>query len=340
MTTTLILGDFPTETDQSRGEIFSGSVGKELKTLLSLSGFSETSYVLANLFSTRPFKSDILSWCTGKRDAGAGYPYPPISRGKFLTRTLAAEALGRAKSLILETSPNLIIALGLSAAWATTGCTGISGFRGTVQACSLVPNKKVLPTYHPSTILRQWDLRPVLLADLGKAFRESQFPELRRPERELWLDPTLPDIEFFIKNFILPSSVLGVDIETAIGQVTHISFAPSPFHSICIPFLDPRFPGGSYWPDLETEVAVWNLVREVLKLPKRFIFQNGMYDIQWLWKQMGLTLGSGEYYDTMLAHHALYPEMEKSLGFLGSIYTDEGSWKLLRKPADGDKADE
>jgi hypothetical protein len=33
----------------------------------------------------------------------------------------------------------------------------------------------------------------------------------------------------------------------------------------------------------------------------------------------------------MLLHHALQPESEKSLGFLGSIYTGEASWKLMRQ---------
>jgi hypothetical protein len=33
----------------------------------------------------------------------------------------------------------------------------------------------------------------------------------------------------------------------------------------------------------------------------------------------------------MLLHHALQPESEKSLGFLGSIYTDEASWKTMRQ---------
>jgi hypothetical protein len=27
----------------------------------------------------------------------------------------------------------------------------------------------------------------------------------------------------------------------------------------------------------------------------------------------------------------MYPELQKSLGFLGSIYTNESPWKLLRK---------
>jgi hypothetical protein len=32
----------------------------------------------------------------------------------------------------------------------------------------------------------------------------------------------------------------------------------------------------------------------------------------------------------MLLHHSMQPELEKGLGFLGSVYTDEPSWKFMR----------
>jgi hypothetical protein len=32
----------------------------------------------------------------------------------------------------------------------------------------------------------------------------------------------------------------------------------------------------------------------------------------------------------MLLHHALQPESPKGLDFLGSVYTEEASWKLMR----------
>ena len=33
----------------------------------------------------------------------------------------------------------------------------------------------------------------------------------------------------------------------------------------------------------------------------------------------------------MLLHHALQPESEKGLAFLGSVYTNEASWKMMRQ---------
>jgi len=32
----------------------------------------------------------------------------------------------------------------------------------------------------------------------------------------------------------------------------------------------------------------------------------------------------------MLLHHALFIELEKGLGFLGSVYTSEARWKFMR----------
>jgi hypothetical protein len=58
-------------------------------------------------------------------------------------------------------------------------------------------------------------------------------------------------------------------------------------------------------------------------------FQNGLYDISFLWRSYGLRVRNPEH-DTMLLHHALQPESPKGLDFLGSVYTEEASWKLMR----------
>jgi DNA polymerase I-like protein with 3'-5' exonuclease and polymerase domains len=80
-------------------------------------------------------------------------------------------------------------------------------------------------------------------------------------------------------------------------------------------------------------------VREILEdraIPK--LFQNGAYDISFLWRAYGIkTMGAAE--DTMLLSHALQPESLKGLGYLGSIYSDEGSWKHMRKKDETVKRD-
>ena len=74
--------------------------------------------------------------------------------------------------------PNLIICLGNCSLWALAGRTGITKLRGTtLLATHTAADFKLLPTYHPSAILRQWDNRPTVIADLMKAKRESAIPK-------------------------------------------------------------------------------------------------------------------------------------------------------------------
>jgi len=232
----------------------------------------------------------------------------------------------------MSADPNLIICLGNTSLWAMAGRTGVAKLRGTTLLSShTAADFKLLSTYHPSAIIRQWDNRPTVIADLMKAARESAYPEIRRPPREIWIEPSLSDISEFIATHIAGCRLLSVDIETSGSRVTCIGFAPSPTVALVIPFDDVRKKDGSYWPTREDEAKCWKLVRSVLRdgsIPK--LFQNGVYDISFLMRSYGiLTLGAAE--DTMLLSHALQPEGLKGLGYLGSIYSDEGAWKHMRK---------
>ena len=57
--------------------------------------------------------------------------------------------------------------------------------------------------------------------------------------------------------------------------------------------------------------------------------QNYLYDLQYI-LPMGIS-PTRVARDTMLLHHAWFPELQKGLGFLGSIYTSEPAWKLMRR---------
>ena len=60
------------------------------------------------------------------------------------------------------------------------------------------------------------------------------------------------------------------------------------------------------------------------------VFQNGLYDLAFLWRSVGIPVfGATE--DTMLLSHAPQPESLKGLGYLGSIFSDEGAWKQDHK---------
>jgi hypothetical protein len=173
-------------------------------------------------------------------------------------------------------------------------------------------------------------LRPIFIADLYKAVRESTHREVKRPERTIWIEPTLNDLYAFEEGFIVPSPDLSIDIETSGDQITCIGFAPRVDVALVLPF---RTMKGNYWPALDEELKAWQWVKRMCSLPKSIVGQNFLYDIQFLWRKYGITVPHFED-DTMLLHHALYPEMKKDLGFLGSIYTDEASWKVNHKHKD------
>lgn len=285
-----------------------------------------------NVFQIHP-PQNRLEWFCGPKTEGIP-SYPALLTGKYVRREFEPE-LDRLADEILALDPNLILGLGNTALWALCGRTGIGKLRGTTHLTThCVTGYKLLPTYHPASLFRQWDNRPTTIVDLRKAKREAEYPEIRRPRCEIWIEPTLEDIdEFFTKYVRCGCDLLSVDIETTGSRITCIGFAPSAERAIVIPFDDPRAKGGSYWSTKAAESAAWNLVRTVLvdgSIPK--LFQNGLYDITILWANYGIPV-RGCAHDTMLLHHALQPESLKGLGYLGSIYTDFGPWKSDRKHA-------
>ncbi len=283
----------------------------------------------SNVFQQHPPGNKLEHFCGPKADAI--YGYPKLGSIGYVRQEFQPE-LDRLGNELLEHNPNLVLCLGNSALWALAGRTGVTKLRGTTCVSThCVDGFKLLPTYHPAAILRQWDLRAVAVIDLMKAKREAEYPEIRRPKREIWIEPEIEDIERFHDTYIVHSNCLSVDIETSGNQITCIGFAPSPSLSLVVPFVDSRRAKRCYWRSEQDERRAWQLVRAILINPEiKKVFQNGLYDITFLWRAYGIkTFGAKE--DTMLLHHALQPESLKGLGFLGSIYTDEGSWKSERK---------
>lgn len=196
------------------------------------------------------------------------------------------------------------------------------------RLAGILPPLKVLPTYHPSYLFKVWSHRPVVLADLMKAKHEAMFPEIRRPARRVLVNPTLTEvIDWCVEVLRNPPRHLSVDIETATGSITMIGFARSRDNAIVVPFFD-RARGGNYWSDEECELCARHWVQRLLESDIPKLGQNFLYDIQYLLRE-GYSLRAFTD-DTMLLHHSLYPEMRKGLGFLGSIYTSEPAWKLMR----------
>ena len=315
--------------DEERDRLpFVGWAGDMLNRLLDEADIRRQDCLVTNVFKLRPHNNDILSLTGPKEEALPGYP--ALDKSKYVRAEFAPE-LHRLASELLEADPNVIVALGNTAMWAMLGKTKISKLRGVTDTSTYTATGfKVLPTYHPAAIIRQYSLRPITIIDLIKAKRESAFPEIRRPKREIWIEPTLEDLHEFDRRYLNDCRVLAIDIETAGTHITCVGFAPDPNIAIVIPFFDGRKQDRNYWTSQKDEVQAWRFIQDILaRRNTRKLFQNGLYDIAFLWRANRVrVINAGE--DTMLLHHSLQPESLKSLGFMGSIYTDEGPWKSER----------
>ena len=290
-----------------------------------------------NVFNLHPLGNDIEQFCGPKATALPGYP--ALTKSKYVHAKFQSE-IERLADELCAINPNLVVCLGNTPLWALAGTTGISKLRGTTRLSThTVTGIKILPTYHPAAILRQWENRPISVADLIKAGREAAYPEIRRPEREVWIEPTLEDLYEFERRYIADSPLLSCDIETSGSLITCIGFAPTPRAILVVPFFDARRKNKSYWPTNRDERDAWGFVKRVLENQTPKLFQNGLYDIAFLLRSAGIAVrGAAE--DTMLLHHALQPESLKGLGFLGSIYSDESAWKQERRGTKTIKRDE
>lgn len=318
-----IVGEGWGEQEALAGKPFLGYGGQELTRMLIEAGIARKDCFLTNVLALRI--KDIAGVCVKKAECGPGYSLPHIGKaGQYLAPQYLPE-LERLKHELETVNPNLIVALGATACWALLGTNGLRNLRGTVATGTLV-SRKVLPTYHPSGIMRDWANRPIAVADLIKARKEAEWPEVRRPQRFILVNPTIAECHEWIERHVRDEC--ACDIETKFGMIEMVGFSAGPHHAMVVPFWD-RAKGGNYWASANIEKDARGVVRSILENPRIVkVFQNGLFDLQYLMKEGYRPRACRE--DTMLLHHALYPELQKSLGFLGSIYTSEPAWKLMR----------
>jgi len=321
-----IVGEAWGEQEEIEGRPFVGPTGRFLNYCLRVSGIKRDDCLVTNVFNLRPKPTNAVENLCGNKLQGIPGK-PELARGKYVLAKYKPE-LDRLYRELDTYKPNLILAFGATAAWAILGKGGIRKVRGATAVG--YNGYKVLPTYHPTAILRQYSLYPVFMADLEKAVREAQFPEVRRPDRFIHIEPTYQDLLDFEREFIDPATALSIDIETAGNQITCIGFAPTVDRALVVPFYDNTKPDHCYWPTLEIECKVWRWVQRICMMKKAKVGgQNFNYDMKFLLMSYGIIVPEANF-DIMLMHHALQPEMEKSLGFMGSIYTNELAWKFMR----------
>jgi len=340
--------DFPSTDEQRLGQIMVGSTGKMFHKMCEILNLNVENCLLTYALSQKPAQENPAHFFNNKNSykallkEGKSRSKFPVNGFGFLKEEYEGE-IDRLETELNACKPNVIIAMGSIALWALTGLDKIGTYRGTVLKSNLTGGTKVLPTFSPSAVIRNFDFRPVVLSDIKKAIAESETPDIQIKERELWIEPTIEDLNKFEEQYIREdneASPLSFDIETSGGFITCIGFAPSDSVALVIPFKDTRNALQNYWKDNKHEQQAWAWVKRILENEKiTKVAQNQTYDVSWLSYKQNINV-KGKIHDTMHAQHALQPEQQKGLGFLGSIYTNEGAWKTMAKFSKSTKRDE
>lgn len=310
-----IVGDYTSPFDDRALKPFSGPAGTVLESCLHAAGLIRGEVYLTNIFKSK-------TKLAGKM---ANMDFYDEKKKKFTQ--LGLEHAERLRVELNAHGANVIVPACSAALQALSDFSSVAKYRGYVCASSKLDRiRKLIPTHSPnSTIRGTYINRHMIVADLKKAKRESDTPEIIRPYRQLiYHHPTVESALEWL-DFYASQDIVCFDIEVINYEVACISFASSTDVACVIPIGQTTF--HHEWTE-EEELLIWRGVQRVLGNPNsKKVAQNNIFDVHFLLTRNGIEV-KGELCDTMIGHSVMFPELPKGLDFLGSIYCgSQEYWK-------------
>lgn len=219
----MIVGEAPGEQEILKNEPFVGYAGSELSKMLADAGISRSQCFITNVVKIRPPGNDVSTLVAAKKSEIT--PAHINIRDKFVLPAVR-DGMEILKREIELCQPNVIIALGNLPLWALTGQWGIMSWRGSELECDLqlnLPYKpKVVPTYHPAVVLRQWSWRQIAVQDLKRAAREGKSREVIRRDYNFVIRPSFDQV-----MIILGQLYEQLEAAKRAGEEKHPGITPS-----------------------------------------------------------------------------------------------------------------
>ena len=326
----MLVGEAPGLDEERTGTPFVGASGQELNRMLHEAGIMRSECYVTNVCKVRPRDNQLSAFIAkAKKDITPGHR---LLRDRYCTQEVH-EGYAELLAEIEMVQPNLILTFGNLGLWALTGNWGILKWRGSLLTSQ--GGQKLIPTIHPAAVLRQWDLRAVVVNDLRRAKRHMVSREYdNKPEWKFQVRPTYVQTMQQL-TLLLPSTDsiwLDFDIETRGGHIDCIGLSWSRTEGICIPLMAAGKPQG-YWTEDEEAHIVYALYRLLTHPFVKVRWQNGLYDAQYVHRHWHFIPRGGQ--DTMITQHSLLAALPKGLAFLASMYADwYVYWKDEGKIAD------
>lgn len=218
----------------------------------------------------------------------------------------------------LEQLPNLeyILCLGNAGIQALFGWEGVKKYRGSVYPWR---DKTVTVTLNPAAVIREPKDEIIFKLDVAR-FRNVINGDHAEYRINKIINPTFKEAVEFIRECKLGDKTPSYDIEIISMETACHGLAIDPHEAMCINLRNEY--SNVYDPEEEAQ-----LLFELQDLfdAKPVIAQNGNFDAHWTGYKDLLRVRIG--FDTLLAHHTLYPTLPHNLGFLTSQYTTHPYYK-------------
>jgi len=169
-----LVGEAPGKEEVRQGRPFCGRSGKLLDETLVRAGIDRSSCLVANTFREQPPDNKVAHFFASRRRASQLGETLAESLGPFAgsqyCRQRFAHHIEALEEVLGRIRPAVIVALGRTPLWALTGRDRPTELRGQPLSCRLVEGLTVVPTFHPSYLIRgRWAEVDVFLADLRQA---------------------------------------------------------------------------------------------------------------------------------------------------------------------------
>lgn len=169
-----LVGEAPGKEEVRQGRPFCGRSGKLLDETLARAGIDRSECLIANTFREQPPDNKVGHFFASRRKARELAEPLAEHLGPFAGSQYCLERFAHHIEALRETlarlQPAAIVALGRTPLWALAARDRPTDLRGQALPCHLVPGLTVIPTYHPSYLIRgRWAEVALLLADLQQA---------------------------------------------------------------------------------------------------------------------------------------------------------------------------
>lgn len=283
----LIVGDHAGKDDIEYGQPFVGGVGRWLTSLLRAARQPREQFNIIHTIGCHPI-NDI---------------HPGSPEWKFTDKETALAGLAYCRQhhlqpLIDSKEWNRVLAFGEEALQALTPRANIMSWRGSpLPLRGKLDKPRVIPTLHPSVLMKGSNLFPVIQTDIRKS---CNLP----PEKyKLFASPE--EVEAFnYKRFVF-------DFEwDSYGNITIAGICGKPYEVLVFTWAEPYVSIMKRKFEEATDLYGHNIINA-----------DSLYFDRWQWNV------TARMWDTMLMQHLIQPDYRHGLAFCASVFTNRPHWK-------------